>query len=64
MSETTCKCPRCNFETIGIKESGAPQICPRCQQEGLTVYMVEKRTQVNENLGGGLFRKKPITEDR
>lgn len=60
--ENTHKCPRCNFETIGTSESGAPVICPRCLREGVTIQMIEIRSQFNENLGDGLFRKRKLTE--
>lgn len=61
--DSTHKCPRCNYETLGTNTTGAPIVCPRCKREGVVIQMIEKRNQFNENLGDGLFRKKKLTEN-
>lgn len=60
--ENVHKCPRCNNQTMGTTQGGAPVICPRCKREGVIVQMTEQRDQFNENLGDGLFRRRKLTE--
>jgi hypothetical protein len=60
MNESCHRCPNCNSVTFGTRAAAHPAkpiICPKCQQQGMTVVMVESEQNQNNYMGDGLFTK-------
>jgi len=57
--EIMFRCPTCQSVTISVKAGSCNQniICPKCLREGISSVMLEQKSERNENLGDGFFRK-------
>lgn len=59
--EISFKCPTCGRITIDVKGGTCMStiLCPHCLKNGISAVMLEQKTDNYQNMGGGLFTKRP-----
>jgi DNA-directed RNA polymerase subunit RPC12/RpoP len=64
MSESSFKCPHCGKQTFGVLPTRTNDgvICPSCLRDGLSIIMIEKKTQSIRHMGDGVYVKKNLSE--